>query len=156
MGRKNHRKNMKPTFAGNLHAMVHESRLSVDALAEAIATTRWNLYKMVEPDEPDRNLPAVRLLPLMKLTNDHRPLHFLAGALDYELVPLGASKRKTAKDLGPLAEAYGNAVQVLTDMYDQGHIDQDGVNTVRELLKEVVGHKREADKVLNKQIELNL
>jgi hypothetical protein len=122
---------------------------------EARLAIAYSLIEKRAEIEADRNLPATRLLPLMALTGDHRPLVFLAGALGYELIPHQRVGKRSAKDLGDLADVYGRAVQVLTRMYDEGRIDADGLNAVRALLREATGHKVQADKVYAGQHEFD-
>ena len=147
---------LRATFEDTLWSVVHESALGPKQIAKVLKTTYWNLCKMVEPDEEDRNFPASDLFTLMVVTGDHRPLRWLAGALGYELVRIEANGHRTAKDLGVLAEVYGKSVQALSKAYEEKHIDQEGINIVRDLLREVCGHRREAEKLFAKQLEFNL
>jgi|GEM_PF-4941393 len=139
-----------------LQETVKKSGLSADQVAEQIGMKqKWSLYNMLNPAKPAYNFPAARLVDLMKLTRNYSVLHHLSQQCGFVCYRYSSFRLGKKSGISKLAELFGHASAAIAQMYESHRISKEEYQSIYDLLREVAGHLKMADKIRSGQLEFN-
>jgi len=87
-----------------LYLTIHGSKKSVPEIADDIGCSASMLYRYALEGESGAVIPAERLIPLMKATQDYRILLHMASSCEFALVKLKRAAALKTKDPGVVNE----------------------------------------------------
>lgn len=124
------------------HRLGREFPGGVPALAQRLGLSPNTLYGELNPNHPTGKLGVTRLMAMMTLSADFRPLHAMCDELHHMAVPLPAADQAqpTADSVAKLTLGFGKMLQeVATDMAD-GHITDNELRAIEQAWQDMHAH----------------
>ncbi|MBS0367610.1 MAG: hypothetical protein JSS57_00255 [Proteobacteria bacterium] len=131
------------------HALKHR-RLSIERIAELMATTPATLYKWLEQE----SMPAKALLAWQHLTGASNVVRYFAAAEGAVVISIPTGRAPTSEDTHALQGTLNSAVGALLD-YMSGDMDRD--STIGKLgagLESLAWHRENVRKSAQPELDL--
>lgn len=115
------------TLKDVLHLVVHESKIPARQLAEELGLSYSMLMNCANPELPEFNIRAQKIIPLTKLTGDYRLIDFIEGAVGrvaFSLPEIPAKDVKLDKLIAESVKEFGDVLQEVGSALSDGRIDR--------------------------------